>query len=175
MNDSGIEPQSNLLTPQPDELVTPHFDDSAVASAHQVEPLPKRRAIRPGSSRLFTIVVTAIVIAIGFGITTVALWTRQASANEGIAVAPAVGAAASAEVTTIAKPEVKAGTTSPAIRSRNSAAVLTRTTPRMRTVQIRPRRTINSYMAEDFSDDENDSRPVARRVGVLNGRSRGQQ
>src|SRR2546423_9631041 len=70
MNQSSIEQQIISLTPPPDELSTPHFDDSAVATAHQVEPLPKRQGLRSESSRRAMATPPPVILGLflgGFG------------------------------------------------------------------------------------------------------------
>ena len=60
MNHSRTEQQTTSLTPQTDDLSSPHFDDSAVATAHQVEPLPK--LIRSESSRRAMTIAAAVIL-----------------------------------------------------------------------------------------------------------------
>lgn len=184
MNDTPRKQEPLSLTPKEGEaLATPHFDDSAVATAHQVEPLPKRRAIS-GSYRFSIIIAAAIIVGTVLGITALALWSNHPSENapaEATAVPatsePTVVASGSAEVTAVTPSEPEKRRDRSAPRSEKANAIIAREKPekpRARSIPARPKRTINSYMAEDF-DDESDSRRVARKVGVLYGRSRGEQ
>jgi hypothetical protein len=166
MNHSRIEQQSASLTPPTEELTTPHFDDSAVATAHQVEPLPQRPVHRFESSRHLITIASAIVVGIVLGVAAVILPSRTPADPE----APAVVAEAAAEIDSPAAPTASAiaEQTEPAIKHEKSR-------PRM--PQIRVRRTMGRYMAEEFNDDDDySSRRTARKVGVLYyGRGRGEQ
>lgn len=166
MNHSRIEQQSASLTPPTEELTTPHFDDSAVATAHQVEPLPQRPVHRFESSRHLMTVASATVVGIIVGVAAVVIPSRRPADPE----TPTVVAEASAEIDS---PEVSTASavaeqTEPAIKHEKSR-------PRM--PQIHVRRTAGRYMAEEFSDDDDySSRRAARKVGVLYyGRTRGEQ
>src|SRR5690242_19076275 len=94
MNHSAIEQQSLSLTPEKEGLTTPHFDDSAVATALQVEPLPKRPAYRFGPSGRVLTVALAIVVGIVLGISV----TIISLAPSGDNAAPPVLAEASAQM-----------------------------------------------------------------------------
>ena len=61
MNHTRIEKQSTSLTPSTEELTTPHFDDSAIATAHQVELLPMHGAIRAEPSR-YLITIASVLL-----------------------------------------------------------------------------------------------------------------
>lgn len=166
MNHSRIEQQSASLTPPTEELTTPHFDDSAVATAHQVEPLPRRPVHRFESSRHLLTVASAVVVGIVLGIVAVIIPSRTPADPE----PPAVVAEASAQIDSpgASTATAVAEQTEPSIRHEKSR-------PRM--PQIHVRRTMGRYMAEEFSDDNDySSRRSARKVGVLYyGRTRGEQ
>ena len=163
MNHSGIEQQS---TSPNEELTTPHFDDLAVATAHQVEPLPQRPAHRFEPSRHSLTVASAIVIGIVLGVAAVIIPSRTPADPE----AAAVVAEATAEIDSLdaATASAVAEQTEPAIKHEKS---------RFRMPQTQVRRTMGRYMADEFSDDDDySSRRSARKVGVLYyGRTRGEQ
>ena len=174
MNQSSIEQQSTSLTPQPDELTTPHFDDSAVATAHQVEPLPKRGANRFQSSRYLLTVASAMVVGIVLVIAAVLIPSRTAADPE----TPAVVAEASAQIDSPSVPTATAVAeqTEPSVKHENEPSVKHEKS-RPRTPQTHVRRTADRYMAEEFGDDDDySSRRSARKVGVIYyGRTRGEQ
>ena len=155
MTSSSIEQQSSSLTAQTEELSTPHFDDSAVATAHKVEPLPKRAAIRSESSRRMLIVVAAVVVGILLGISAVMI----SSASRHNTNTPTISTDAWAEMDSLDEPTPKPATVTVANIQQKV---------RPRELQLRTKRTLNTYMAEDFADDEtNSSRRAPRRVGVI--------
>jgi len=166
MNQSSIEQQVTSLTPPPDELSTPHFDDSAVATAHQVEPLPRRRGIRSESSRRAMTTAAAVIVGVLLGISAVIFssGTRTDSAT------PSITEEASAEMDSLDAPAATAVAeiTEPTIKHEKS---------RPRNPQTHARRAAGRNMAEAFDDDDYyPSRRSARRVGVIYyGRSRGEQ
>ena len=166
MNHSRIEQQITTLTPPPDEPSTPHFDDSAVATAHQVEPLPRRGGIRSESSRRAMTIAAAVIVGMLLGISAVIFssGTRTDSATLSITEQ------ASAEMDSLDAPAATAVAeiTEPTIKREKSR-------PRM--PQTHARRAAGRYMAEEFGDnDDYSSRRSARRVGVIYyGRSRGEQ
>ena len=166
MNQSSIEQQITSLTPAPDELSAPHFDDSAVATAHQVEPLPRRGGIRSESSRRAMTIAAAVIVGMLLGISAVIFssGTRTDSATLSITEQ------ASAEMDSLDAPAATAVAeiTEPTIKREKSR-------PRM--PQTHARRAAGRYMAEEFGDnDDYSSRRSARRVGVIYyGRSRGEQ
>lgn len=166
MNHSRIEQQSTSPTPPTEELATPHFDDLAVATAHQVEPLPPRPAHRFESSRHSLTVASAIVVGIVLGVAAVIIPSRTPADPE----APAVVAEATAEIDSLSAPTASAVAeqTGPTAKHEES---------RPRTPQTQARRAAGRYMAEEFSDDDDySSRRSARKVGVLYyGRTRGEQ
>ena len=166
MNHSRAEQQTTSLTPPPDELSTPHFDDSAVATAHQVEPLPRRGGIRFGSSRYLITIASAIVVGIVMGIAAVVIPSKSTASPE----TPTIVEEASAEMDSLDAPAATAVAeiTEPTIKHEKSR-------PRM--PQTHARRAAGRYMAEEFGDnDDYSSRRSARRVGVIYyGRSRGEQ
>ena len=166
MNHSRIEKQSTSLTPQIERLTTPHFDDSAVATAHQVEPLPMHGAIGSGSSRYLISIASAILVGIVLGIAAVVIPSRSIANPETSAVA----AEASAQVDSPRAP------TASAVAEQTEPAVK-RETSRPRTPRVQARRTAGRYMAEEFSDDDPYSpRQSARKVGIIfYGRTRGEQ
>ena len=168
MNQSPIKQQSNSLTPQTAELATPHFDDSAIARAHRVEPLPARSVNRFGSSRQLMTIASAAVIAILLGITAA---VNSSPARPDDAAPPAFAAASAQD-----SPDKPANQTEPAksLVARESAVVRQKSQPRPR--RVHALRTIGAYMAEEFRDNDDDARPVARKVGVIHyGRARGEQ
>ncbi|HXI26179.1 MAG TPA: hypothetical protein VNG71_20165 [Pyrinomonadaceae bacterium] len=166
MNQSRIEQQSTSLTPPSEDLTTPHFDDSAVATAHQVEPLPNRAVTRFESSRYLITIASAVVVGIVLGIAAVVIPLRSTTNSE----TPTVMAEASAQIGSLDAPAATAVAeiTEPTIKHEKSR-------PRMSTTQAR--RAAGRYMAEEFGDDEDySSRRSARKVGVIYyGRSRGEQ
>ena len=166
MNQSRIEQQSTLLTPSTEDLTTPHFDDSAVATAHQVEPLPNRAVNRLESSRYLITVASAIIVGIVLGIAAVVIPSKSTASPE----TPTVLGEASAEMDSLDAPAATAVAeiTAPTGKHEKSR-------PRM--PQTHVRRTMDRYMAEEFGDnDYYSSRRSARRVGVIYyGRSRGEQ
>ena len=165
MNQSRIEQQSTSLTPTED-LTTPHFDDSAVATAHQVEPLPNRAVDRFESSRYLITIVSAIVIGIILGIAAVVIPSRSTAGP----ATPTVVAEASAQMDSLDAPAATAVAeiTEPTVKHEKS---------RPRVPQTHVRRAAGRYMAEEFGDDDDySSRRLARKVGVIYyGRSRGEQ
>jgi hypothetical protein len=165
MNQTRIEQQSSL-TPPTEDLTTPHFDDSAVATAHQVEPLPNRAVGRFGSSRYLISIVSAIVAGIVLGIAAVVIPSSSTAGAE----TPAVMAEASAQMDSSNTPAATAVAemTEPTVKHEKSR-------PRM--PQIHARRAPGRYMAEEFGDDDDySSRRSARKIGVIYyGRSRGEQ
>lgn len=167
MNHSRIEQQSTSLTPPTEKLATPHFDDLAVATAHQVEPLPQRPVHRFESSRHLLTIASAIVVGIVLGVAAVIIPSRTPADPE---TPPVVVAEASAQIDSpgAATAAAVAEQTDPAIKHEKS---------RFRVPQIHVRRTMGRYMAEEFSDDDDySSRRSARKVGVLYyGRTRGEQ
>ena len=166
MNQSRIEQQSTSLTPSTEDLTTPHFDDSAVATAHQVEPLPKRRANRFESSRYLVTIASAIVVGIVLGIAAVVIPSRSTAAPE----TPTVVPEASAQMESLDAPAATAVAeiTEPTVKHEKSQT---------RISQTHARRAAERYMAEEFGDDDDySSRRSARKVGVIYyGRSRGEQ
>jgi hypothetical protein len=165
MNQTRIEQQSTSLTPPTEDLTTPHFDDSAVATAHQVEPLPQRAANRFESSRYAITIASAIVLGIVLGIAAVVIPSRSTANPE----TPASMAEASAQMDSLDAPVATAVAemTKPSLKHEKSQ-------PRI--PQVRARRAMGRYMAEEFGDDDDySSRRSARRVGVIYyGRSRGE-
>jgi hypothetical protein len=167
MNQPRIEQQSSSLTPQSEEhLATPHFDDSAVATAHQVEPLPRRPAHRFGSSWRLIVIAAAVMVGIVLGIASVVI---SSSATE---QAPSV-ASASAQIAAEDQATAVAEMTDSTVAREQPRA---RASHAFHAPQTRPRHTMGRYMAEEFSDDNDSSaRPVARKLGVIYyGRSRGE-
>ena len=163
MNHSRAEQQTTSLTPPPDELSAPHFDDSAVATAHQVEPLPKR--IRSESSRRAMTIAAAVILGVLLGISAVIF----SSTTHTDSATPAVTEEASAEVDSLDHPATQAST---------SVTSITREKTWARMARIHSRRTIDRDMAEKFSEDDkyNSSRRTARKVAVIYyGRSRSEQ
>ena len=162
MNHSRTEQQTTSLTPQTDDLSSPHFDDSAVATAHQVEPLPKRGRIRSESSRRAMTITAAIIVGVLLGISVVifSFATHTDSAT------PPIRTEASAEMDSVGQPATQAKT---------NVTSITREKTRARMPRIHVRRTIDRDMAEKFSEDDkyNSSRRTARKVAVIYyGRSR---
>src|SRR5690349_3898059 len=86
MNQSRIEQQSTSVTPSTEDLTTPHFDDSAIATAHQVEPLPSPAVGRLESSRYLISIASAIVVGIVLGIAAVVIPSRSTAGAETLAV-----------------------------------------------------------------------------------------
>jgi hypothetical protein len=166
MNQSHIEQQSTSLTPPTEELTTPHFDDSAVATAHQVEPLPNRAANRFESSHHLITIASAIVVGVVLGIAAVVIPSRSTTGPD----TPSVVAEASAQIDSLDEPMAAAAaeTTETSVKREKSL-------PRMSPTHAR--RAAGSYMAEEFgNEDDYSSRRSARRVGVIYyGRSRGEQ
>lgn len=166
MNQTRIEQQSTSLTPPTEDLTTPHFDDSAVATAHQVELLPNRAEGRFESSRYLISIAAAIVAGIVLGIAAVVIPSRSTAGAE----TPAVMAEASAQMDSSAAPAATAlaEMTAPSVKHENSR-------PRM--PQPHARRAPGRYVAEEFGDDDDySSRRSSRKVGVIYyGRSRGEQ
>jgi hypothetical protein len=181
MNHSPNDQQSMSLTPETEELTTPHFDDSAVATAHQVEPLPRRAVGRFESSRYVLTIASAIAVGIILGIGAVVISSGSRSDNS----APPVFAEASAQMDSLDDPaaaQAAAMDSSAAARDaaevRDTSAAQASSAPRNSAVKpnqdrpqmprARARRPIDRYMAEEFGDAEDDSpRRTARRVGVL--------
>jgi hypothetical protein len=166
MNQTRIEQQSTSLTPPTEDLTTPHFDDSAVATAHQVEPLPNRAVGRFESSRYLISIASAIVVGIVLGIGAVVIPSWSTAGAE----TPAVLAEASAQMDSsdAAAATALAEVTEPSVKHEKSR-------PRM--PQTYARRAPGRYMAEEFGDnDDYSSRRSARKIGVIYyGRSRGEQ
>ena len=166
MNQSRIEQQSTSLTPSTEDLTTPHFDDSAVATAHQVEPLPKRGANRPESSRYLITVASAIIVGIVLGIAAVVIPSKSTASPE----TPTVLGEASAQMDSLDAPTATATAeiTEPTVKPEKSRSRMPRTYAR---------RAAGRYMAEEFGDDDDySSRRSARKVSVIYyGRSRGEQ
>jgi hypothetical protein len=166
MNQTHIEQQSTSLTPLTEDLTTPHFDDSAVATAHQVEPLPNRAVARFGSSRYLISIASAIVAGIVLGIAAVVIPSGSSAGAE----TPAVMAEASAQMDSSDAPVATAlaEMTEPSVKHEKSR-------PRM--PQTHARRATGRYIAEEFGDDDDhSSRRSARKVAVIYyGRSRGEQ
>lgn len=166
MNQSRIEHQSTSLTPSTEDLTTPHFDDSAVATAHQVEPLPNRAVNRFESSRYLITIASAIIVGIVLGITAVVIPSRSTAAPE----TPTVLGEASAQMDSLDAPAATAVAemTEPSVKHEKTRAPMPR---------IHVRRTMDRYTAEEFGDDEDySSRRSSRKVGVIYyGRSRGEQ
>jgi len=165
MNHSRTEQQTTSLTPQPDEPLTPHFDDSAVATAHRVEPLPKRRRIRSESSRRAMTIAAAVILGVLAGISVVIF----SSTTHTDSATPAVTEEASAEIDSLDQPATQATT---------NVTSITREKTRTRLPRIHVQRTIERDMADKFSEGDkyNSSRPKARKVAVLYyGRSRSEQ
>src|SRR5689334_8934837 len=119
MNQTRIGQQSTSLTPPTEDLTTPHFDDSAVATAHQVEPLPKRSANRFESSRYLIWIASAIVVGIVLGIAAVVI----PSGSTADPVTPPVMAEASAQMDSPDAPVATAvaETTEPAVKERTTS------------------------------------------------------
>jgi len=166
MNQSRIEQQSTSLTPSTEDLTTPHFDDSAVATAHQVEPLPNRAVSRFESSRYLITIASAIIVGIVLGIAAVVIPSRSTAAPE----TPTVLGEASAQMDSLDAPAATAAAemTEPSVKHEKSRGVIPR---------IHVRRTMDRFMGEDFDDDDDySSRRSSRKVGVIYyGRSRGEQ
>src|ERR1041384_3936702 len=166
MNQTHIEQQSTSLTPPTEDLTTPHFDDSAVATAHQVEPLPGRPANRFGPSRHVLIIASALLVGVVLGIGAVVIPSRSTTNPE----TPTAMAEASAQIDSLDEPmaAATAETTEPSVKHERSR-------PRM--PQTHARRATGRYIAEEFGDDDDhSSRRSARKVGVIYyGRSRGEQ
>ena len=165
MNQTRIEQQSTSLTPSSEDLTTPHFDDSAVATAHQVEPLPKRGAIRFESSHYLIAIASAVIVGIVLGIAAVVIPSKSATQP----ATPAVGAEASAQMDSLDAPAATAAAelTEPTVKQEKS---------RPRRPQTHARRAPGRYIDEEFGDDDYSSRRSARKVGVIYyGRSRGEQ
>ena len=165
MNHSRTEQQTTSLTPQPDEPLTPHFDDSAVATAHRVEPLPKRRRIRSESSRRAMTIAAAVILGVLAGISVVIF----SSTTHTDSATPAVTEEASAEIDSLDQPATQATT---------NVTSITHEKTRARLPRIHAQRTIDRDMAEKFSEDDkyNSSRRTARKVAVIYyGRSRSEQ
>ena len=164
MNQSSIEQQITSLTPPLDDLSTPHFDDSAVATAHQVEPLPKRGRIRSESSRAMTI-TAAVILGVLLGISAVIF----SSTTHTDSATSAVAEEASAEMDSLDQS---------ATQARTSVTSITREKTRARLPRIHVQRAMDRDMAEKFSEDDkyNSSRRTARKVAVIYyGRSRSEQ
>jgi hypothetical protein len=166
MNQSRIEQQSTLLTPSTEDLTTPHFDDSAVATAHQVEPLPNRAVNRFESSRYLITIASAIVVGVVLGIAAVVIPSRSTASPE----TPTVVAEASAQMDSLDAPAATAlaEITEPTVKHEKSQPRMPRTYAR---------RAASRYIPEEFgNDDDYSSRRSARKVGVVYyGRSRGEQ
>ena len=166
MNQTRIEQQSTSLTPPNEDLTTPHFDDSAVATAHQVEPLPKRTANRFESSRYLITIASAIVLGIVVGIAAVVIPSGSTASPQ----TPPAMAEASAQMNSLDVPAATAVAEiiKPSVKHEKSP-------PRM--PQTHARRAVGRYMAEEFGDDDDYSaRRSARKVGVINyGRSRSEE
>jgi len=163
MNHSRTEQQTTSLTPQPDEPLTPHFDDSAVATAHQVEPLPK--LIRSELSRRAMTIAAAVILGVLLGISAVIF----SSTTHTDSPTPAVTEEASAEIDSLDQPATQATT---------NVTSITHEKTRARLPRIHAQRTIDRDMAEKFSEDDkyNSSRRTARKVAVIYyGRSRSEQ
>jgi hypothetical protein len=174
MNQTRIGQQSTSLTPANEDLTTPHFDDSAVATAHQVEPLPRRSANRFGSSRYLITIASAIVLGTVLGIAAVVIPSRSAAGPE----TPATMAEASAQIKSLDAPAATAAAevikpTEPLVKQ--DMVKHEKSSPRM--PQTHARRAVGRYMAEEFGDDNDySSRRSARRIGVIYyGRSRGEE
>ncbi len=174
MNQTRIGQQSTSLTPPNEDLTTPHFDDSAVATAHQVEPLPRRSANRFESSRYVIAIASAIVVGIVLGIAAVIIPSRSAASPE----APAAMAEASAQIESLDAPMATAvaEVTKPTEPLVKQDMVKHEKSP-SRIPQTHARRAVGRYMAEEFGDDDDySSRRSARRIGVIYyGRSRGEE
>ena len=175
MNHTPIEQQSTSLTPETEELTTPHFDDSAVATAHQVEPLPRRRAHRSGSSRYMLTIASAIVVGVILGISAVVISSGPRADNTSPSVLGEASAqmdslddstAAQASAVDSSAPRDTSEVRDPSV-TRNSSAKRPEAPVQM--PRARARRTIDRYMAEEFGDESDDNSPrrAARRVGVL--------
>jgi hypothetical protein len=168
MNHAAIEQQLSSLTPPSEEyLATPHFDDSAVATAHQVQPLPKRPAHRFESSQRVIVIAAAVVAGIVLGIASVVISSR--ATDQGPSVAPA-----SAQMDSLDQASAIAEMTDSTVMAEQ---LRTRPSHVSHASQTHPRRTTGRYMAEEFSDNDDYSlRQSARKVGVIYyGRSRGYQ
>jgi hypothetical protein len=171
MKQSSIEQQTTSLTPQTEGLTTPHFDDSAVATAHQVEPLPQRPANRFESLRTGLTIASAMAMGIVLGIGAVVISSGSRAGNAALPVF----AEASAQMDSVDESVAQASAMD---SSAGPDSSMTQQKSQAHLPRFRARRTLGRYMAEDFGDDDDDysSRRSARKVGVIYyGRTRGAQ
>lgn len=137
MNDAPMKPHDNLTETQPGELSEPHFDEIAISIAQPVEPIAKRERDWFAWLEKPRMMIAILVVAGLLGTTALALTLHLPRQRHVDSAATQIQADE-----TPAQPEAPLGALTEQLKP---------TTPRTRNRKIR----------------SGDSKPVARRVGVI--------
>ena len=145
MNDAPIKPHDPTTETGPEQLSEPHFDDIAVLIAQPVEPIATRENDWFGWLEKPRMMIAILVVAALLGTTALALTLQLPSQRQVDSAATEIRADQSAAQESPAQTESPLGALTEELKS---------TAPRKRNRKAR-------------SGDTGNTKPVARRVGVI--------